>query len=51
MSKRKITDEFKQEVASKGNHEYEVLNGYINNHTKVTFKHLICGHTFLIPLV
>ena len=42
---RKDTDYFKNEVAELVGDEYEVIDEYINTHTKIRFKHN-CGNVF-----
>lgn len=44
MGKRITHEEFIEIVESIGNGEYEVLSNYINKKTKVTLRHLKCGH-------
>lgn len=44
----KSTEKFKQEVFNLVKDEYKVLGEYINNHTKIKFKHNICGNEFEI---
>lgn len=43
---RKTTEQFKQEVHSLTNGEYEVLSEYKNNKINVLFRHNKCGRTF-----
>ncbi|WP_075810099.1 hypothetical protein [Clostridium perfringens] len=45
MPKRKTTEEFIEEV-KKINEGYTVIGEYINNKTKITFKHEVCGCIF-----
>ena len=45
MPKRKTTEEFVEEV-KKINEGYTVIGEYINNKTKITFKHEVCGCIF-----
>lgn len=40
----KTTEEFKQELFDLIGEEYILEDEYINNHTKVNFRHKICGH-------
>lgn len=40
------TDIFKERVKNLGNNEYELVSEYINVKTKVTIKHLTCGHVY-----
>lgn len=40
----KTTEEFKQELFDLVEEEYILEDEYINNHTKVNFRHKICGH-------
>lgn len=42
------TDEFKQTIKNLSSKEYEVFGDYINNHTKLEFKHIECGNTFMM---
>lgn len=42
---RKDTDYFKQEVYDLVSNEYEIVGEYINNRTKITFRHK-CGNIF-----
>lgn len=46
MPRRKTQEEFENEVITITNNEYIVLGSYINNHTKIKFKHLKCGTVF-----
>lgn len=43
---RKDTDYFKNEVYQLVGDEYSVIGDYANTHTKITFKHMICGNKF-----
>ena len=50
MSRKKTTDEFKQEVFDLVGDEYSVVGEYINSRIKIIFKHNVCGKTFeMIP--
>lgn len=42
-SKRKTTEEFKQELFEKVGDEYTLEDEYVTNKTKVNFRHKICG--------
>lgn len=44
-SKRKTLNEIKELLEGE---EYEILSEYKNTHTKVLFKHLVCGNEFLM---
>mgnify|MGYP005756758865 CR=1 FL=1 len=45
---RKTNEEFKKEVYELVGDEYSIRSKYINNKTKMEFKHNICGHKFLM---
>lgn len=38
--------EFQEKVNKIHNNEYQILSHYINNHTKVKVKHLVCGNVY-----
>lgn len=46
--KRKSYEQFRSEVKSSTNDEYDVLPPYKNNKTKVEFIHLKCNHHFVM---
>lgn len=46
MPRKKTQEEFEKEVLEKTNNEYMVLGKYINNRTKIKFKHIKCGTVF-----
>lgn len=46
MSRRKTQKEFEEEVSINTNNEYKVIGNYINNHTRIKFKHIKCGTEF-----
>jgi len=48
MRRKKTTEEFKQEVFSLVQDEYEVLGDYINNRTKILIKHNKCGNNYYV---
>lgn len=43
---KRTTDTFKEDLYSKYGNEYEVLGEYINVHTKVKIKHMVCNHIY-----
>lgn len=45
-SKKKTTEEFKNEVYKLVKDEYSVLGEYINSHTKIKIKHEKCGNVY-----
>ena len=47
-SKRKTTEEFKQEIFKLVGTEYELIGEYNTCHTKVKLKHTICGNEYLV---
>lgn len=44
INKKKTTEEYKRQVKELSNDEYEVLEKYINDRTKILMKHKKCGH-------
>lgn len=46
--KRKTAEEFKNEIISLTNNEYNVLGNYVNNKIKIEFIHLKCKNKFLM---
>lgn len=46
MAKKKTHDEFVSEVYTLVNDEYSILSEYVNNSTKVLFKHKTCCKSF-----
>ena len=48
MSRRKTNEEFLKEVFNLVGNEYTVLDEYINNKTKITFKHNKCNNIWKI---
>ncbi|MBM7835722.1 hypothetical protein [Clostridium sardiniense] len=46
MGRRKTNEEFRKEFEEKYGEEYMVLENYTNTHTKLLFKHNICGKEF-----
>lgn len=46
MPRRKTQQEFIEEINNLTNNSYAVLSNYVNNRTKVTFKHLECNSIF-----
>ena len=47
-SKKKTTEEFKQEVYNLVKDEYTVLGEYINSREKILMRHNICNKEFMI---
>ncbi|WP_413373287.1 hypothetical protein [Paenibacillus taichungensis] len=47
-SQRKTHENFLEEVKDKANGEYEVIDKYVNNTTKIRVKHSDCGHVYLV---
>ena len=45
-NKLKTTEQFQMEIYSLVEDEYSLLETYINRHTKIKFKHNICGHVY-----
>lgn len=43
---RKDNDYFRKEVQKLVGDEYSIIGDYINTHTKITFKHNVCGNEF-----
>lgn len=43
MTRKKTTEEFRKEVFEKYGDEFELLDEYVNNCTKIKFKHNPCG--------
>ena len=41
-SEKKTTEQFKQEVYNLVGNEYEILGEYINNHTNIQIRHVLC---------
>lgn len=48
MTRRKTNEEFTQEVFELVKSEYEFLESYINNSTKIECKHNKCGYTWKV---
>lgn len=46
FNKKKTNEKFTQEVYELVNDEYDVLDYYINNFTKIRFRHNICNNIF-----
>lgn len=46
MPKRKTNAQFKQEIKNLVGNEYEFLEPYVNNHTKIRVRHNKCGKTY-----
>lgn len=47
-TKRKSTEQFRQEVIKLSNGDYELVSQYVNNHTKVEINHVTCGFTYAV---
>lgn len=45
-NKLKTHEQFQIEIYSLVEGDYTILESYINRHTKIKFKHNICGHTY-----
>lgn len=46
--KPKNTKTFKEQLEDLHPNQYEVLDPYVNNHTKIRVKHLVCGHVWSV---
>ena len=44
INKKKNTFEYKTQVKNLSNDEYEILEEYVNDHTKLMTKHKLCGY-------
>lgn len=45
-NKLKTTEKFKMELYNLVENDYSVLEDYINRHTKIKFKHNVCGNVY-----
>lgn len=45
-NKVKTTEKFKMEVYNLVENDYDVLGDYVNRHTKIKFKHNVCGNVY-----
>ena len=46
-TKRKTTEEFKEDINYKSNDSFEVLSGYTNRESRICFRHKKCGEVFV----
>lgn len=46
FNKLKSTEQFKAEIYALVENDYSILEDYINRHTKIKFKHNICGNIY-----